>query len=469
RNESFIWQARTFITKGQMSKAAALIEILKNDPQFPSRLHASLHEVQAYWFYKQEVYDSAAYHLDLALDNANGKLELARWEFLIGQLYQRSGKHDQAKDYFEKAVQHTYDPVLDVYARLNAIRENKGQNAGEDYIQENIHKLEKMAKKEVYAGYQDIIYFAAAEMELERKDKPAAINFLVKATKYANPNSPTRDKAFILLGDMAMEDKKYKAAKSYYDSVNVSDFAIAENLKTLQDRKRALSKIVAAQNTIDRQDSLQRIAAMPEDERNAYVKKLVKSLRKQQGLQEEENAEGQNFSFNSSNNNAQSDLFGANPSGDWYFNNNSIKARGFSDFKSKWGNRPNVDNWQVSSLVARQKIPNAPGQGNQGVAGENVAAQQSNVNITSEALLANLPLTPAKMQKSQDSIESSLFILGRSYEDEIPDYPSAINSYDSLLVKFPSSKYFEESLFHLYYCYKRLGDEVNAKRILDMM
>src|SRR5262249_665039 len=153
------------------------------------------------------------------------------------------------------------------------------------------------------------------------------------------------------------EEKKYKSAKSYYDSVNVSDFAIAENLKTLQDRKRALSKIVAAQNTIDRQDSLQRIAAMPEEERNAYVKKLVKSLRKQQGLQEEENAEGQNFSFNSSNN-AQADLFGSNPNGDWYFNNNSIKAKGFSDFKSKWGNRPNVDNWQVSSLAARQKNPN---------------------------------------------------------------------------------------------------------------
>ncbi|PWT77399.1 MAG: hypothetical protein C5B59_04180 [Bacteroidetes bacterium] len=468
RNESFIWQIRTFITKGQMSKAASLIEILKHDPQFPARLNPSLQEMQAYWFYKQDMYDSAAGHLILALDNANNKLELARWEFLIGQLYQKSGKHDLAREYFEKAVQHTYDPVLDVYARLNAIRENKGKSAGENFIRDNVRALEKMAKKDVYAGYQDIIYYAAAEMELERKDRNAAINFLLKSAKYASPNSSTRDKAFILLGDMAMEDKRYKSAKSYYDSVNVSDFAIAENLKTLQDKKRSLLKIVAAQNTIERQDSLQRIAAMPEEERNTYIKKLVRTLRKQQGLREEEQTEGQNFSFNSSNN-AGGDLFGTNASGDWYFNNNAIKARGFSDFKSKWGNRPNADNWRVSSLVARQRIPSAPGQGNQGVAGDNAAPQQSMAAISSEALLANLPLTPAKLQKSQDSIENALFNLGRAYQDEIPDYPSAINSYDSLLVKFPSSKYYEETLFHLYYCYKKMGDEVNAKRILDMM
>src|SRR5688572_17623663 len=38
RNESFIWQIRTYIEKGAMPEAASLIETLKNDPLFPERL-----------------------------------------------------------------------------------------------------------------------------------------------------------------------------------------------------------------------------------------------------------------------------------------------------------------------------------------------------------------------------------------------------------------------------------------------
>jgi len=470
RNESLIWQIRTFIAKGQMNKAAALIEILKHDPQFPDRLKNDLNEMQALWFYRQSVYDSAAIYLEKALGNADGRLEQARWEFLIGQLYERSGKPDNAKFWYEKTIQHTYDPVMDVYARLNAIRQNRGKNAGDNYIKENISALEKMARKEVYASYRDIIYYAAAEMELERKDRVAATAFLIKSTRNTLPNSPQRDKSFLLLGDLSLEDKKYKAAKNYYDSINVSDIGIAERLKQLQERKQGLSKIVEQQNIIHRQDSLQAIAALSENDRDAYIKKLVKAFRRQQGLQEEEQNGGQNFSFGSNNNNAQQDLFGTGANGDWYFYNNSLKAKGYSDFKSRWGNRPNVDNWQVASLVSRQKLSPGNGQGNQLVSQDNpVNAQQAPVNVTAESLLANVPLTPEKMQKSKDSIENALHFLGKALQETIPDYPSAINAYDSLIVRFPSTKYYEETLFNLYFCYKKMGDDVNANRILALL
>ena len=40
---------------------------------FPKRLHNDLEEVQAYWFYKQNMWDSAAVHLENALSNATNK------------------------------------------------------------------------------------------------------------------------------------------------------------------------------------------------------------------------------------------------------------------------------------------------------------------------------------------------------------------------------------------------------------
>ena len=56
-----------------------------------------------------------------------------------------------AKTFFERCVSHTYNPILDVYARLNAIRQNK--DASQDYITKNIAALVKMAHRDRYAAH----------------------------------------------------------------------------------------------------------------------------------------------------------------------------------------------------------------------------------------------------------------------------------------------------------------------------
>src|SRR5947208_10652848 len=106
------------------------------------------------------MWDSSAFHLSHALDNATSKQEKARWEFLAAQMYELSHNYDLAKQYFEKSIVHTVDPVMDVYARLYAIRVDK---AGDDnFIEKNISELVKMAKRDKYSDYRDIIYYMAA-------------------------------------------------------------------------------------------------------------------------------------------------------------------------------------------------------------------------------------------------------------------------------------------------------------------
>jgi len=78
RNESFIWQIRTYLANDEMPEAAGLIETLRNDPQFPERLRPELYEVRAHWFYKQEMYDSAAVYLEKALGTAGNREEHSR-------------------------------------------------------------------------------------------------------------------------------------------------------------------------------------------------------------------------------------------------------------------------------------------------------------------------------------------------------------------------------------------------------
>ncbi len=469
RNSALVWEIRTYMAVGDWSRSGILIDILKHDPLFPPRLEPDLEEVQAYWFYNQGMWDSSAVHLEKALPKAQDIAEQARWEYLIAQLYERSSNQAMAELYYQKVIRHTYDPVLDVYARLNAIRQNKGNGKDDDYINENIHALQKMSRKEIYAPYQDIIFFTAAEMELERNDQPAAISFLLKTVHNSPPSSHLRNQAFMLLGDLSFEHKKYQAAKYYYDSVSVADLHSFDNANVFLDRKKALDRIVAQLVVIQRQDSLQRLAMMSEPDRTAYIKKMLKALHRQQGIDEEEQQQAGSFSFNNST--AAPDLFGTGAdNAEWYFNNNSMKAKGFTDFKTKWGTRYNIDDWAVGSLASRQQRQiNQPGGANQGIASESNAKQNGVPAATFESMLANVPTTPDKMKKSMDSVERALFGLGKAYQDGLPDYLAAIGSYDSLLQKFPNTHYREETLFDLYYCYKKLGLDANAVGFLDLL
>lgn len=471
RNDAIIWKIRTYIAQDQFPQAAGLIEIMVHDPLFPPRLQPQLQEVRALWFYRQGIYDSAAIYLEKALPAAEDREETARWEYLIAQLYEKTNNSTFAKIWYEKTVNHTYNPILEIYARLNAIRQNK--DSSEDYIARNIAALIKMAHRDRYDSYRDIIYFTAAQMELERNNKPGAISYLRQCIKWSvGSTNNQRNKAFLQLANLSYEAKDYRSAKNFYDSLNLTsaDRETIGDISWLPDRKAALAVIVRQLDIIGRQDSLQRIAALPPAQRDAYIKKMVRTLRRLQGLRDE----GDSASFNnngplSANANAVPDLFasGGNNAA-WYFDNPSLKAKGYSDFRTKWGNRPNVDNWQVAAL-ARNNL--GPRNGNRNGLDISDSTNRTAISTTIDfkTLLANLPLTPEKMKKSMDSIEAALFTLGRTYQDGIPDYPLAINTYDSLLEKFPETRRREESLFNLYYCYKKIGDEENARRILDLL
>ena len=242
------------------------------------------------------------------------------------------------------------------------------------------------------------------------------------------------------------------------------------DMSWLPDRRAGLALIVAQLQVIDRQDSLQRIAALPEAQRIALVKKILKNIRRQQGLKEEDQSEGVSGNPLNNSNAPIPDLFGTGNAGntEWYFYNSSLKSKGYNDFKTKWGNRANTDNWQVSSLARGQlgrineRAPKQLGPDSKGA-----PAPLGVVDLKS--LLNNLPLDPEKMKKSQDSVENALYALGKAYQDGIADYWSAITTYDTLLAKFESTPLRPETLLNLYYCYTKIGDGANAARILALM
>ena len=457
RNDAFIWQIRTYIAKNDFTAATSLIGALKQDPTFPERLENDLEEVQALWFYKQNMWDSAAHYLSLALDGAENKQEKARWEYLAGQLYELSGDLASAEKYFENAINRTTDPVLEIYARLNAIRTNRDSSV--NTIDKNISELMRMVKRDKYQDFRDIIYFMAAQMELERNDPEAAYALLLKGSRYNNGNDGLQNKAFLQLAEMAFEKKQYRQAYNFYDSLKLNDPALTD-IEKINERKTLLGQLASYLEIIERQDSLQYVVNLPEAEREDFIKKIVKKLRKEQGLKDNEDFLSTGFVSGT----PSTDIFGSQQEkGDWYFYNSSLKKRGEAEFKSRWGNRPNADNWRRSSAVGTSTnvATNQPS-GNQ--AGSVTPGVQPPVEISYESLYNNLPLTPEKIRLSNDSIQNALFAAGSLYLNGFEDCNSMTETYQTLQERFPSFAKMDEVLFNLYYCYQNNGNTVAASQ-----
>jgi TolA-binding protein len=426
-------------------------------------LQPDLYEVQAWWFYENEMYDSAAVYLEKALPNAGNKQEVARWEYLIAQLYERSNHADLAIKFYDRSIKHTLNPILEVYATLNSIRQHKSDSIA---IQRSLNELLKMTRKGRYTNYRDIIYYTAAQVELERNNIAGAKALLLKATESqgTNPAISQRTKAFLLLGDLSYEEKKYLDAKRYYDSIVNNDPAI-ENPDAFENKKTLLTKIALQTEIIEKQDSLQRIASLTEAEREEFIRKLVKKLRKEQGLREEESVPS--IASGKVDNRDMADLFDNRSKGEWYFYNPALKSRGYTEFKGRWGNRPNEDNWRrISAVTNRALVPNT---GNEpGLVSSRLPGGES-TELSYEAMLKNVPLTPMQLNASNDLVQSATMDLSTLYMDGLEDYPTVIETLEGFLERFPNATRRSQALFQLYYSYTKTGDREKADNILKLL
>jgi tetratricopeptide (TPR) repeat protein len=428
RNESFLLQTRNYIEQGKTTEAAGLLELIRTDKKFPARLQTDWYEMEAYLNYKESKYDSAAWYIQKSLSNAPDKLSKARWEYLTAQLFEKIQKDSAAISWYRKSIDHTTDPVMEIYARLNIVRLLSGKEA--NALQENLNQILQMARKDKYAAYWDILYYTAATLEHSRKNEPAAEKLLLKSLAN-NDNNPTQQhKSFYLLADVYYSMKKYPAAGAYYDSVQLN-YLKPEEQTIVTNRKDKLNTIIQNIAIIQREDSLQRIASLPLAERDKYILTLLKKMRKEKGIKEPTNEPNFGNPFATA---APTDLFQSTTT-EFYFLNSMLKTKGLSEFQSRWGTRPNIDNWRRQSAVDRSLNVNIP---------LNDVATPTKANdidtkqeLSYESLFADLPTNSSQVALSNKKIKDALSENGYSFQYYLRDYAAAIACYEEIQRRFP--------------------------------
>ncbi len=471
RNDALLWLARTYTQQGDFGEAAGLINILQQDPNLPERLQNNLEETQAFWFYAQHQYDSSAIHLQNALSVADSKEDLSRWEYLLAQMLERGGKFDEASKYYGKAAIHTTSPVLEIYARLSDAKMMRNSGNIKE-LDEAISRLLNMARKDRYDGYQDIIFYSAAQLSLQRPDTINAMGMYGKGISYKLENAGYRNRSYLQMANISFAQKDYRHAAAYYDSLNYTAEDIKELNEDYTDRKITLGLVVEKLNAIDREDSLQRIAALPPQDREAFIKRLIRQYRKANGLKDED-VSGANGAFVMPNTGGipTTDLFAVNNSGEWYFYNSSLRSRGFATFKTKWGKRDNADNWRrKASTLANFGQNIASGLTDPALAPTNLNGDIKKdeagkpLTYSYDALMSDLPMTADAITTSNAVIATNLLSLAKLFQNELQDYSKAIETYTEYLRRFGNKENDAEALLGLYFSYSKIGNTIKANQ-----
>jgi tetratricopeptide (TPR) repeat protein len=463
RNDALIWQVRTLTEQKAIADAAGYLAIIKKDKNLPKRLKNDLNEQEAFLFYTMEQYDSSAFYLKKAISRANTKQDKARWYYLIGQMYSLSKNFAEANKAFKKAGKLTNSPILEIYSKLQIIR-----NLGEidsNGVNKQIDALRKMARRDQFSDYKNIIYYMLGEIELKRGNTSKAMEYFNKSLANKGISGTGSEnlnhKIFTLLAQEAYNRKDFVQAANFYDSLQASN-GIADTMKLIKQRQLFCGRIRDAVNTILINDSLLAIGLLPENEREAKIEKEFNKAQKIKGI--DNSALGGPIPGIINPGMPMPNIGGTNTgTSDWYFANPSARSQGYNEFKARWGNRPNVDNWRRKSSVRNAGITKAPGD-KIDTASTTKATDVISKASTLEDFRNNVPTTTEQIDSTKKVLADAWLLWGKTLIYYPEEYAIATEKLETHNTKYPKAITKAEALYLLYYAHTKLGNLTKASQ-----
>ena len=488
RNESMIWQARTYFEAGEMNEGLSLLQLLKTDAIFPKRLQPFLNEQLAYGYYLSGMNDSAANYLIKGLDNAKDPLTKARWSFLIAQLYEKEQKIDLAYNWFRKAGSIASNPIIAVYASIYmaSIDANRGKKSWESLA----YDLERMIKKDKYAAFADIIYYEMAQLAVRNQAISKANQWLIASIQKNEKNTKLKQKTLVQLGAINYKIDQFSVAKIAYENLN-DLLKTFPNYDQITLRKKWIDKIANLNELIAIEDSLQMIynapkiaqerMAMQWQKRTALLKAQEKDL-----FKDPNNQKAGSVNYNNQNN-IPGYTFGnafvnTTPNkevkSDFYFDNPQNVSMGITNYIKKWGDRPNVDNWRRKTTIqlARASQINANIDSTQASMQLNTA-QVVNKSIKSttqekdsaEKLSIQLIETDTDLKQSKINWNNNSLSIAKIFLYELNDFEKALPRYKAVIQNDIEPATTESALLDLASHYLHIGQITTSDSLIALI
>lgn len=474
QHQAMIGMLHAFTEMKDYSYARAVIERLRKE-KLKKRDLVEFYLARAQYHLQQEEYDPTLAVLKKTVRMMRRGERKARVHFIIAQLYQEIEKGADAYKHYTATLHNNPSFELAFYAKLHSIDVYQSKGAqGNRRLMANFRKLLHDAKN---AEYKDKIYYHMALYEYREKRYQKAIGYLKQSVQANTGDAAQKGYSFLKMGEIYYDNlKQYDLAKAYYDSTLSSLPQTAPGYEAIAKRQKVLDSFVTNITTIQTEDSLQNLARMDDQSLDALFDKVLnaeeekqKELEKLARKQMEQESTSVFEATNPGNpqDNGRSNRSGGgggggnNAGGTWYFANAAAVSQGRAAFTRKWGNRAPEDNWRRSAREREVNFEEDPTQARRAATGVPAAeaVPQLDRKQRKEAMVATLPRTPEALTASNEKVEDAYYNLGKIYHLELQETPNALQTFDTLLTRYPGSEYKPEVYYFLYIIHKGEANE----------
>ena len=411
---------------------------------------------------EDEAYEKAEKTLIERLEFIKNPMRQLRSTFLLAQLQAENGDFTKSLLNYQDVAKKSNDYDLAFRAKLNIAKLYLKFQKESDKNSEVYKYLVKLLKDEKNEEYRDQIYYELAMLSLKQDDRPEAIDYLTQSIQFNVSNQEQKAKSYYKIGQIYFYDyQNYPQAQAYYDSAAAVVQKTDPKYDEITRLAKTLKEYITYLNTIDYQDSMLYVASLPQEE----LDKIINRLAEEEQRKKEEEAQRlveQSFSSNDpffnqqiQNQKAQNQN---NASGQWYFDNRPTVEQGKMQFQDTWGTRRNEDNWRRKNK--QSFAGNFGGANGEGGAEE---AVEGNAGVDSTLIkqygdnakyYQNIPKTEEQVAAANDKLKEAFYKLGQVYYQKLEESDSAINTFETLLDRYPDSEYTLQARYALYKLYK---------------
>ena len=471
-----LWMAKTNIATGDLTKAKFNLDNLdkaleaeetrsnskkkrskfsskkaEKTAKFPKKIRFDFQKTKADLALKRDNKKDAIKFLEKSLEYARKSQDKARVHFILGQLYEEQGNNLNAATHYGRVLKENAPFKMSFNARLKkTFLSNDGKTR---------KSLNKMLKDAKNAEFKDQIYYALAGIELKEQNEAKGLEYLHLCAFYSTSNSRQKGMAYEKLGDMNFSKRNYVSAQKYYDSCALAIDDSYPNAEAIRNKADDLASLVVAVETVQYEDSVQRIASFSEEDRVSFIKDLIKKIKEAEERRKIREAERLRELQ------ANENLFVQSGSGSkWYWNNAKTRSEGFDEFKNMWGVRENEDHWRRSDKTVFASFEEV---GIDSVAVGDTIIEEIDT-LTVEYITSRLPLSDSAMSLSNERLLAAHYNAGIIYKDQLNEVKIAQGEFEAVMDKNIENKHNLMSAFQLYKIHEGSGNALKYKEfILD--
>ena len=485
--EARLWMARCYTELEWYYDAEDVLNKAARD-SMPTQLEGDRMATYTNFLLRQGRFEEALPYLESSVKNEKKGVQRARHYFLLGQVYQHLGNTGLAYQAFSKVIKSNPPYEMEFNARIK-----QTEVASDKESSRAIKRLETMARSPKNKDYLDQVYYAIGNMYMAKHDTLTAIKNYEEGVEKSTRGGVEKGVLLLRLGNLYWERVKYAdAQRCYAEVIGLLEDKESEEYKSVSRRSEVLDELVEHAQSVELQDSLQRLAAMSEEERLVIINQIIERVKEEEEKAKKEAEQAKRMAAreaalsNIPNRNAPSRTPTSNMSGDrsWYFYNQQLITQGKGEFQRTWGRRKLEDNWRRhnKTVVNTDEFATIDYAAEDSLMALNDSIQSDSISLANgggDSLVTDnkdpryyiqqIPLTEEAMAESNLILSESLYQCGLIYKDKLEDFSLAKESFDRLLTEFPDFQQMEEVYYNLFLMYSRWRQEKIAASYLDSL